>query len=238
MSRRYAFTSLVLLLATRTVSLAAADPAEQDLERRFTATVRPFLTTYCETCHSGAKPTAQLDLRQYTTLTAIAQDYQRWTLLREKLAKKAMPPAALPQPSPEARQQIVDWIDAALKHEAAKNAGDPGIVLARRLSNAEYNYTVRDLTGVDIQPAKEFPVDPANPGGLRQLRANRSTCPPPCSTSICTRRAKLPTTWCSSRTASPSPRASRSPRPIATSIASSRSSISITGRTPITPITS
>ncbi len=166
MSRRHAFTSLVLLLATPAVSLAAVDPAEQDLQRRFTATVRPFLATYCEGCHSGAKPTAQLDLRQYTTLTAIAQDYQRWTLLREKLTKKAMPPAAMPQPSPEAHQQIVDWIDAALKHEAAKNAGDPGVVLARRLSNAEYNYTVRDLTGVDIQPAKEFPVDPANPAGF------------------------------------------------------------------------
>ena len=40
------------------------------------------------------------------------------------------------------------------------------MVLARRLSNAEYNYTIRDLTGVDIRPAKEFPVDPANQAGF------------------------------------------------------------------------
>jgi hypothetical protein len=39
-------------------------------------------------------------------------------------------------------------------------------VLARRLSNAEYNYTIRDLTGVDIRPAREFPVDPANTAGF------------------------------------------------------------------------
>src|SRR5213076_3122643 len=45
-------------------------------------------------------------------------------------------------------------------------AGDPGIVLARRLSNAEYDYTIRDLTGVDLQPTKEFPVDPANEAGF------------------------------------------------------------------------
>jgi hypothetical protein len=38
-------------------------------------------------------------------------------------------------------------------------------VLARRLSNAEYNYTIRDLTGRDLQPAREFPVDPANQAG-------------------------------------------------------------------------
>ena len=46
------------------------------------------------------------------------------------------------------------------------HAGDPGVVLAHRLSNAEYNYTIKDLTGVDIQPAKEFPVDPANQAGF------------------------------------------------------------------------
>ena len=28
------------------------------------------------------------------------------------------------------------------------------------------NYTIRDLTGVDIQPAREFPVDPANEAGF------------------------------------------------------------------------
>jgi hypothetical protein len=50
--------------------------------------------------------------------------------------------------------------------EARKNAGNPGLVLARRLSNAEYNYTIRDLTGVDLRPAREFPVDPANPAGF------------------------------------------------------------------------
>jgi hypothetical protein len=34
------------------------------------------------------------------------------------------------------------------------------------LSNAEYDYTIRDLTGVDIRPTKEFPVDPANQAGF------------------------------------------------------------------------
>ena len=50
--------------------------------------------------------------------------------------------------------------------EIRKHAGDPGPVLARRLSNAEYNYTIRDLTGVDMQPTREFPVDPANQAGF------------------------------------------------------------------------
>src|SRR5262249_12988853 len=52
------------------------------------------------------------------------------------------------------------------QHEAQSHAGDPGPVFARRLSNAEYDYTIRELTCVDLRPAKEFPVDPANEAGF------------------------------------------------------------------------
>src|SRR5207248_11433007 len=59
-----------------------------------------------------------------------------------------------------------DWIPAVRAEQLKKSAGDPAPVLARRLSNAEYNYTIRDLTGQDLQPTREFPVDPANPAGF------------------------------------------------------------------------
>ena len=138
-----------------------------DLDHQFTAKVRPFLNAYCEKCHSGEKPKAQFDLAKYATLAAVVQDHPRWAQVREKIAAKEMPPEdAKDQPTAEARQAIVDWIDAVRMNEALKGAGDPGEVLARRLSNAEYNYTIRDLTGVDMRPTREFPVDPANPAGF------------------------------------------------------------------------
>ena len=61
---------------------------------------------------------------------------------------------------------MIEWIQGTWANEARKHDGDPGVVLARRLSNAEYDYTIRDLTGVDIHPAREFPVDPANQSGF------------------------------------------------------------------------
>src|SRR5688572_25661317 len=61
---------------------------------------------------------------------------------------------------------MIEWIAAVRRFEADRNAGDPGPVLARRLSNAEYDYSVRDLTGVNIRPTREFPVDPANQAGF------------------------------------------------------------------------
>jgi predicted signal transduction protein with EAL and GGDEF domain len=53
-----------------------------------------------------------------------------------------------------------------MQTEARKLDGDPGVVPPRRLSNSEYDNTIRDLIGYDIQPAKEFPVDPASGEGF------------------------------------------------------------------------
>ncbi len=44
--------------------------------------------------------------------------------------------------------------------EAARNAPhDPGRVTMRRLNRAEYNNTLRDLLGIDLHPADDFPAD-------------------------------------------------------------------------------
>jgi hypothetical protein len=88
-------------------------------------------------------------------------------LVLEKLQNGEMPPEKAKQhPTPDLRKGVADWIQAWRRHESSRNAGDPGIVLARRLSNSEYNYTIRDLTGVDLQPTREFPADPANTAGF------------------------------------------------------------------------
>ncbi|HEY1340310.1 MAG TPA: DUF1592 domain-containing protein [Bryobacteraceae bacterium] len=124
------------------------------------------MATYCIGCHGGASPAAQFNLAAYASVDAVVRDYPRWNLALEKLTAGQMPPKPAKQPSAEARQEVIGWIQAVRAAEARKNAGDPGIVLAHRLSNAEYNYTIRDLTGVDMEPTREFPVDPANTAGF------------------------------------------------------------------------
>ena len=145
---------------------AAPPPAQADPQRGFTQTVRPFLDTYCTSCHSGAKAAAQLDLQQYSTYESVVQDFSRWNRVLARLKAAEMPPRQAKQPPGAARQQVIDWVQSSWANEARLHDGDPGIVLARRLSNAEYNYTIRDLTGVDLRPAREFPVDPANQAGF------------------------------------------------------------------------
>lgn len=163
----FSFSTLLPLFAFIAIpQLHAARRSAARLDRTFTQTVQPFLNTYCIGCHSGAKPAAQFDLKPYTTMAAVVRDYGHWNLVLEKLSNGEMPPKPTKQPTDSARRDVIAWVEAMRTEEALKNAGDPGPVLARRLSNAEYNYTIRDLTGVDIRPTREFPVDPANTAGF------------------------------------------------------------------------
>ena len=156
------------LLAATTVFSAAQGQTgtNAELEGKFAKTVRPFLTTYCLSCHGQREPAAQLDLSGFTTMAALWQDGRRANQILERLEAEEMPPKGARHPRPEQRRAALDWFHAVRDYETRRNAGDPGIVLARRLSNAEYNYTVRDLTGVDIRPTRKFPVDPANTAGF------------------------------------------------------------------------
>ena len=138
--------------------LRAADPYQDK--------VVPFLNTYCVQCHSKQKPSGDLDLTKFTTSAKIIEDFRQWEHVVTFLKKEEMPPAKAKQPSAELRAEMVGTLEKVLLAEARKFAGDPGVVPPRRLTNAEYDYTIRDLTGADIRPAKAFPVDPASGEGF------------------------------------------------------------------------
>src|SRR6185437_10335827 len=170
MSRRsipvaFGLATGVLALFTVPAAEPASTPAVS-LDSQFKTVVRPFVEQYCVACHSGAQPAAGFDLASYTSMDMVLRDHPRWALVIDKLGSKQMPPAGMPAPTDTERQKIIGWVKAMRADEARKHAGDPGPVLARRLSNSEYNYTIRDLTGQDIEPTREFPVDPANQAGF------------------------------------------------------------------------
>jgi hypothetical protein len=148
--------------------IASGGHAQSDtIDDRFEHVVKPFLGAYCSSCHNSQQAEAKLDLTVYRTPQDVVQSFAVWELVASRVHAHEMPPAdATNQPPPERRKEFEVWYDAWRKREAASQDGDPGVVLTRRLSNAEYNYCVRDLTGVDLQPTRVFPVDPANEAGF------------------------------------------------------------------------
>ena len=160
-------TLLLCLPLTASATAYAATPANTaSINQQFDQTVKPFVGKYCVACHSGKMAPAQFDLKSYTSVDMVTEDFGRWALLADRLKAKEMPPKPMPPPPAAEAQQVIDWVAAVRALEIKKAAGDPGTVLTRRLSNAEYDYTLRDLTGQDLHVAKEFPVDPADQAGF------------------------------------------------------------------------
>ncbi len=156
-----------VLHPTPAVRSHASPPTVDKLENRFASDVRPFVERYCLKCHGTNRPKGDLDLSRDTTLAAVAGNMRQWSRVFDRLQANEMPPEdAKRQPSQAERAAVVAWLRDLQEREVQKNSGDPGPVLARRLSNAEYDYTIRDLTGVDLRPTRTFPVDPANEAGF------------------------------------------------------------------------
>lgn len=165
MPSRSDFLLTPLVIALWATPLLAAE-SEEALATRYVKEVQPLVQRYCHDCHSQEEPEADLNLAGYLSLAEATKDSARWTGIIERLDAAQMPPPKSPQPTAQERAAMAAWFRDARDFETKRHAGDPGLVLARRLSNAEYNYTIRDLTGVDIRPAREFPIDPANLAGF------------------------------------------------------------------------
>ncbi|HVK05353.1 MAG TPA: DUF1592 domain-containing protein, partial [Armatimonadaceae bacterium] len=137
-----------------TAVAAPSDPA------RFQKDVRTLVDKYCVSCHRAGAASADLALdgnalKSHQTLVG-----QRgiWEKVSSAVGQGHMPPPGMPAPTREQRDRLVGYVEAVLT-QADCNLKDPGRVTMRRLNRAEYNNTVRDLLGVTLRPADDFPSD-------------------------------------------------------------------------------
>ena len=144
------------------VSVTAAQNAKrEDPTKAYASKVQPLLKQFCLDCHSAKDKKGDLDLERFAALGDLRKDIKPWQLLIEQIESGEMPPKNKPQPSDKEKKDLVAWVRQFLNDEARARSGDPGHVPLRRLSNAEYDATIRDLTGVDLRPTREFPADGA-----------------------------------------------------------------------------
>jgi hypothetical protein len=149
---------------------SAQSPDFTSLQQQFTASQQPALKKYCLGCHSTAEQQGDLDLERFQSVADIRRDVVPWQRIIEVLDDGEMPPADAPhQPTAAEKTALRTWVRSVLDADAAANAGDPGPVVLRRLNNAEFNHAIADLTGIDLQPAREFPVDSAAGEGFTNV---------------------------------------------------------------------
>lgn len=143
------------------VSEAANPESFEALSAHYAREIRPLITQFCLKCHSTDLAEGDLDLERFAKLDDVRSATKVWLKVAEMLDNGEMPPKKSKQPTEEQKNNLRGWVERYLNAEAYASAGDPGPVVLRRLSNAEYTYTVNDLTGLSLQPAREFPADGA-----------------------------------------------------------------------------
>ena len=95
--------------------------------------------------------------------------FRKWRRVAEMLETKKMPPPDAEQPSNRLRSTMVQSIRQQLESVAKNRSGDPGKVVLRRLTSAEFNYTIHDLTGLDLQLDRELPGDAVGGEGFANI---------------------------------------------------------------------
>jgi mono/diheme cytochrome c family protein len=136
---------------------AAAAPlgAQADGEKQ----VREFFAAHCTECHDAEtkKKGLRLDNLAATFTDRVVRD--RWAQIHDRIRLGEMPPKAHPQPKPEELKPVLAWIAAKVDGAEAEKRAREGRTVLRRLNRIEYQNTMRDLLGVDLDLKGLLPPD-------------------------------------------------------------------------------
>lgn len=136
----------------------AIDPGERSL------VARGVLAQYCIDCHSSDLAEGGIRLDLIEDGMDVGQHVELIEKVIRVLKDQEMPPADMDQPTAQERVATMEWIDRLLQTFDFGNASLPGRVTVRRLNKSEYNRTIRDLTGLDLRLADDFPSDDVGAG--------------------------------------------------------------------------
>jgi len=152
----------IRIIAICALIVAGIQVARSDDDQRSQEIVNQF----CSSCHGNEESKAGVNFEALLTNSSFASEFRTWQNIETQLKQQQMPPADADQPTPVQRAQLVSWINRRIQSAAKNHEGDPGHVVIRRLTSAEYGYAIRDLTGIDIEVERGFVNDAAGGAGF------------------------------------------------------------------------
>jgi cytochrome c553 len=156
--RAWASFAVVALLGVAIIprsDLLTAGPEKRPTEKD----VRGYLIRHCQECHGAEKPKGDFRVDRLSAGFAEA-DRERWSAVLKRVRAGEMPPKGTARPSEAEVRAFTGWI--AAQSEAADRSR--GRVVLRRLNRVEYENTVRDLLGVEVDLKEELPLDTSSNG--------------------------------------------------------------------------
>ena len=130
----------------------------------FDRVVAPFFKAHCVKCHGLEKQKGKVTLHNVDSGLAAGKSLERWELILEVLESGEMPPEEeAERPDAAAVVAVTKWIEAGLRKAVAQGGETSVAPQARRLTNFEYENTIRDLIGFRLKLTDNLPKDPEKP---------------------------------------------------------------------------
>jgi cytochrome c5 len=141
--------------ASNPVAQSQAKPQASDV-----AAQRALIDQYCVTCHNAKLKTANLLLDQLD-LAHLSENAEIGEKVVRKLRAGMMPPINMRRPDAATMESLIKWMETELDRGAVQHLPAPGL---HRLNRTEYANAVRDVLGLEVDPAKFLPSDDSTRG--------------------------------------------------------------------------
>ena len=134
--------------------------------------VRPVLQQHCFTCHGPEKQKGKIRLDVLDPDMVNGNAAETWHDALNMLNRGEMPPEDEPQLSAGERRKLVGWLTSELRRAAEAQRATGGQVVMRQLNRGEYQYTMTDLLGLEMDYSKDLPSDARSPEGFKNNGAS------------------------------------------------------------------
>jgi len=122
----------------------------------------PLLATHCQQCHGPETQESGVRVDDLPAVIDTIAAAERWQKVLNVLNSGEMPPENEPQPERAAKADLLDDLATAMVTARKLLADQGGRIAMRRLNRREYQNTIRDLLGVEIDvgglPADTSPL--------------------------------------------------------------------------------
>ena len=154
--------ALVVLFSATNVSSARAD------DTVYRDRVLPILETRCGHCHGADVQEAEIRFDQLSTdLFGNRAAAQKWREALNAINAGEMPPEDEPQLTTDEIATVTTWISSAIEKAIARQRSTGGRGVLRRLNRMQYQNTMRDLLGLDMDYTRDLPPDAISADGFR-----------------------------------------------------------------------
>jgi len=159
-SMQHLWLATLLALVSASPVNAADNDTHRSVDVDFENDVQPVIAKYCVSCHGPNTQKANLRMDRLNSDLINGPDAEMWQEVLDLVNVNEMPPKEAKSHLGTAERQIlVQWLTNELREAVVAGRSKGGKVIMRRMTVYEYNNTMRDLLGIDLNFALDFPPE-------------------------------------------------------------------------------